>query len=102
MTPIDRRGFLGLATGGAAMTMLAACGASSTAQGSNATPTFGASMAMSLFGTTVRQKRLQSVFALYTAKFGGAVDAQIVANDSYIAKLATEVVGGAAADVISL
>lgn len=101
-SPFTRRSFLGVSLGAAAAATLAACSSASPGGRSSVAPSYGASIRMSLFGTADRQKRLQQVFALYTAKFGGAVDAQVVANASYAEKLATEVAGGAAADVISL
>jgi pectin-derived oligosaccharide transport system substrate-binding protein len=98
-----RRAFLRWGIGGAAATAaLAACGSPPAPPRPPGPPVFGADLRMSLFGTAQRQKRVQQALARYTAQFGGSADVQIVANTSYGQKIATEMAGGAAADVVSL
>lgn len=89
-------------TGALALTGLSACGGNSATADPQAEPSFGATTRMSVFGTTERKAKLDEAFALYTTKFGGSVDLQAIANEGYAEKLATEMAGGAAADVVAL
>lgn len=89
-------------TGALGLTALTACGGNGGGADPQAEPTFGASTRMSVFGTSERKAKLDEAFALYTGEFGGAVDVQAIANEGYAEKLATEMAGGAAADVVAL
>ncbi len=87
------------------MATLAACAAGGGADAApkpGETPKFGADLRMSQFGTPERQARLEKMFALYAAAYGGSVDVTAIDNSSYPEKLATEMAGGAAADVVAL
>jgi len=103
----SRRAFLGygLATAGLAAFTLAGC---SSTPSSGATPTAVATAAgkvdlrTSAYGSATRQAKLKQVYDLYTAKFGGTINLEILANDQYTQKLSTEIAGGAAADTINL
>lgn len=100
----SRRSFLGLglaATGLAALG-LSGCGNSAPAGSAGATPAGNVALRMSAYGSTVRQEKLQKVFALYQQKNGGTLDLSLLSNEAYAQKLATEIAGGAAADVIAL
>ncbi|WP_420112019.1 ABC transporter substrate-binding protein [Pseudactinotalea sp.] len=103
---LTRRSLLSIGLGGAAAAALTACGNGGGSSGSGpapgAEPTFGASIRMSQFGTTDRQARLAEAFALYSAEYGGSVDVSAIDNSSYAEKLATEMAGGAAADIVGL
>lgn len=101
----SRRSFLGL---GLAATGLAALGLSGCANGAASSTSAGASPAgnvalrMSAYGSTVRQDKLKQVFDLYQKKNGGSLELSLLSNEAYAQKLATEIAGGAAADVIAL
>ncbi|MPY47454.1 ABC transporter substrate-binding protein [Streptomyces acidicola] len=100
----SRRSFLGLgvAAAGAASLSLAGCGASPGPQSASATPQGNVSLTMSAYGSNTRQHKLQQVFKLYAKKNGGKVGLELLANEAYAQKLATQIAGGAAADVVAL
>jgi multiple sugar transport system substrate-binding protein len=101
----SRRAFLSVGLGGIAMATLAACGSGGSPGAVPApgeSPEFGGDLRMALFGTAERQARLEAVLALYTAAFGGTGSVSAIDNASYAEKLATEMAGGAAADVVAL
>ncbi|MFC9425640.1 ABC transporter substrate-binding protein [Streptomyces sp. NPDC056987] len=100
----SRRSFLGLglAAAGATTLSLAGCGTSGSPGSASVTPQGNVPLKMSAYGSNVRQQKLQRVFELYAKKHGGTVGLQLLSNEAYAQKLATEIAGGAAADVLAL
>ncbi|WP_010205303.1 ABC transporter substrate-binding protein [Salinibacterium sp. PAMC 21357] len=102
---LTRRSLLTVGMGGLTLAALAACsggGNTGALPKPGETPTFGGSLRMSQYGTAERKARLDKMFALYTKQFGGEVKVSAVESASYGEKLATEMAGGAAADIVPM
>ncbi|MEV7086241.1 extracellular solute-binding protein [Streptomyces sp. NPDC093085] len=100
----SRRSVLGygLATAGAASLAMTGCAPSGGAPSASATPEGDVPLTMSAYGSNARQRKLQQVYALYAKKHGGKVGLELLSNDAYAQKLATQIAGGAAADTLAL
>jgi multiple sugar transport system substrate-binding protein len=102
-TNLSRRGFLGLAAGGAAAT-LGGCGFTqpSTSAGSGASGSAGGSLVFRWWGGDARNSAYQSALKIFTKKTGISVTAQYSGYDGYFDKLNTEFAGGNPPDIFQM
>ncbi|HTI19503.1 MAG TPA: sugar ABC transporter substrate-binding protein [Kutzneria sp.] len=95
---LSRRGFLGLAAGGVAVSALAGCGFAppSSSSSSNTSLTFR------WWGGDARNKAYQKALQVFTQQTGIAVTTQFSGYDGYFDKLNTEFAGGNPPDIFQM